>query len=356
MGVTRDDPDVEGIAGRFLIEGSVTAAHPLPGGHINDTYRVATSQAEYLLQRLNAHVFPRPELVMENVALVSRHLSQRSPSYPALVPTRDGRDWLADSRSGTWRRFPFLAGVTTHEHVRSPDDARKAGAAFGEFLQLLADCESPLHESMPGFHDTQARFARLEAVIREDPCRRSSGARGEIDRVMAERAQADVLPPLIASGAVPLRPVHNDAKIANVLFDDRTGAPRCVIDLDTVMTGCALHDFGDLVRSSVSPTAEDETDLSRIGARLDLFEALVRGYLEGSGETLTQDEHRLLEFAGRLITLEQALRFLTDHLDGDRYYKIARPDHNLVRCRAQLTLLRSLTEQRAALERIVAAA
>jgi Ser/Thr protein kinase RdoA (MazF antagonist) len=356
--VTRDAPDIEVIAGRFQVDGPVSATRPLPGGggHINDTYRVETSRARYLLQRLNPHVFPRPDLVMENVALVSRLLARRNASYPGLIPARDGRDWVTDPAGATWRMFSLVLGVTTRERVRSPEDARGAGQAFGEFLHLLADRALPLHETLPGFHDTRARFARLEMVVHDDRCGRASGAGAEIDAVLAGRDLADVMPPLIASGAVPLRPVHNDAKIANVLFDERTGAPRCVIDLDTVMTGSALHDFGDLVRSSVSPTAEDEADLSRVGARLDLFEALVRGYLEGSGETLTKDEHRLLEFAGRLITLEQALRFLTDHLDGDRYYKIARPDHNLVRCRSQLALLRSLTEQRAALERIVAAA
>jgi Ser/Thr protein kinase RdoA (MazF antagonist) len=331
---------------------------PVPGGHINDSYRVDMRYAGgvvrcYLLQRLNPDVFPRPELVMENVACVSRHLARRSPRSPTLVSTPDGREWITDEAGVVWRMFTYVERSMVRQRVTSPSDARAAGRAFGEFLRLLADCDQPLHETIAGFHDTRARLARLEAVARTDRCRRASAATVEIDALFALRALGDVLPPLIASGAIPIRPVHNDAKIANVLLDEGTGEPICVIDLDTVMPGCALYDFGDLVRSGASPTAEDEEDGSRIGVRLDLFEAVARGYREAAGGLLTRHERALLGFAGRLITLEQAVRFLTDHLEGDRYYRIARPGHNLIRCRAQLALLRSLTDQAEALERII---
>ncbi len=358
MGVTGTAEDVAAIAQRFRVDGSIAMVTTIPGGHINDSFRVAMhpergASRGYLLQRLNPKVFPRPDLVMDNVARVARRLARRSARYPALIAARDGHEWITTSSGDVWRMFVFVPGATVRQQVLSPADARAAGQAFGEFLRLLADDVIPLHETLPGFHDTRARFARLEAARRADVCHRVSDALPELAAVQAERSLADVLPPLLASGAVPMRAVHNDAKIGNVLLDERTGAPLCVIDLDTVMPGSALYDFGDLVRSATSLSPEDEADLSRVGVRLDLFEALMQGYLEAAGAVLTRPERELLAFAGRLITLEQAVRFLTDHLAGDRYYRIERPGHNLVRCRAQLALFRSLTGQAAALERIV---
>ena len=250
--------------------------------------------------------------------------------------------------------FVFVPGATVHQRVESPADARAAGRAFGRFLRLLADNPPALHETIPGFHDTRGRFARLEAARRADVCHRAAAIGPELDEMLAARAVADVLPPLIASGALPTRVVHNDAKIGNVLLDERTGEPLCVIDLDTVMPGSVLYDFGDLVRSSTSPAAEDAVDLASVAVRLDLFEALTRGYVETAGPVLTHQERALLGFSGRLITLEQAIRFLTDHLEGDRYYRIERAGHNLSRCRAQLALYRSLTQQEAKLTTILA--
>lgn len=362
MGVSPGPDEVRAIAGRFRVAGSVTTLRPIPGGHINDTYRVETrrpdgTRRDYLLQRLNPHVFPRPDLVMENVARIARHLARRAARYPALIRSHEDGDSIPDAAGGVWRMFVHIDGTRVRDRVESPADARGVGRAFGEFLRLLADDGRgggpSLHETIPGFHDTRARFARLEAAVDADGLHRAAGSRTEIDAVFRDIALADVLPPLMASGAVPLRAVHNDAKIANVLFDRATGDPVCVIDWDTVMPGSALHDFGDLVRASVSPTAEDEPDTSEIRVRRELFRALAEGYLESARDVLTGEEVRLLVFAGRLITLEQAVRFLTDHLEGDRYYRIARPGHNLIRCQAQLALLRSLTDQEAALERII---
>lgn len=352
-------PDPADIAQRFQIEGSVAAVTPVPGGYINDSYRVRTrpdrgeTTRSYLLQRLNPTVFRHPRLVMENVGRVTRHLVQHSARYPALVPALGGADWISDSIGVVWRMFTFVEGAELRLRVHSLDDARAAGRAFGEFLRLVADLTPPLHETFPGFHDTAARFDQLDVAVRIDARQRAREAQPEIAAVRAQRAYADRLPPLIASGALPIRTVHNDAKIANVLFDERSGEPVCVIDLDTVMPGSALFDFGDLVRSSTSLSSEDEADLTQVGVRVELFAALARGYLESAGRTLTGQERGLLGFAGRLITLEQAVRFLTDHLEGDRYYRIARPGHNLIRYRAQMALFRSLTEQAETLERII---
>ena len=356
------------IAERFALEGKIVSVVPLAGGHINDSYRVdaRTGDADrpYLLQSLNRRVFPRSDLVMENVSWVTRHLSSRLATAGVadrerraltLVPTRPGGDWHTEADGTCWRVFRFITGTVVLDRARDPRDAASAGRAFGGFLRLLADYDGPpLHETISGFHDTAARIARLEAVAQADPCRRAAAARQEIQAALAQRSLADVLPPLVASGEVPRRIVHNDTKISNVLLDERTGEALCVIDLDTVMPGSALWDFGDMVRSMTSPTAEDEEDLSEVGVRVPMFAALARGYLEAAGTLLVPRERELLGFAGRLITLEQAVRFLTDHLEGDRYYRIERAGHNLARCRTQLALLQSLTERAAELDAIVA--
>ena len=355
-----------GIARSFRLDGEIAAIAPVPGGHINWSYRVDVrgsggEDRSFLLQRLNTGVFRRPDLVMENVARVTRHLTVkaraagRAPPVAPLVLTDHGADWLSDATGGVWRMFAFVPGAVVRQRAESPADCAAAGRAFGELLRLLSDWEgTPLHETLPGFHDTRARLRQLDAAIRADCAGRVSGAGAEIAAVQAARALADVLPPLLAGGAVPLRVTHNDAKLANVLLDARTGDPLCIVDLDTVMSGSALYDFGDLVRSSVSPTAEDETDLSRVAVNLEFFRALARGYVEGAGEALTARERDLLVFAGRLITFEQAVRFLTDHLAGDVYFRIDRPGQNLDRARTQLALLRSLTDLEPALQEIVA--
>ncbi|HSD30366.1 MAG TPA: aminoglycoside phosphotransferase family protein [Gemmatimonadales bacterium] len=356
------------IAERFALEGEIVSVAPLAGGHINDSYRVDVqaggASRAYLLQALNRRVFPRPDLVMENVARVTRHLASRleaagvtDPERQALslVPTRRGAEWHTEADGTCWRVFRFITGTVVLDRARDPQDAGSAGRAFGRFLLLLADYDGPpLHETIPGFHDTAARIALLDVVAQADPCRRAGAARREIAAVMAHRPLADVLPPLIASGEVPRRIVHNDAKISNVLLDERTGEALCVIDLDTVMPGSALWDFGDMIRSMTSPSAEDEEDLTRVGVRMPMFAALARGYLEAAGTLLVPRERELLGFAGRLITLEQAVRFLTDYLEGDRYYRIERAGHNLTRCRTQLALLQSLTDHAAELDAIVA--
>ncbi len=353
------------VARTFRVGGEITGIAAVPGGHINDTYRVDVrpeggAGRSFVLQRLNSAVFRRPDLVMENVARVTRHVTlaagaagRTSPLAP-LVLTDHGADWLADPAGGVWRMFVFVAGSVVRERPQSPADCEAAGRAFGGLLVLLAHWEeAPLHETIPGFHDTRARLAQLAGAVRADVAGRAAGVRAEIAAIEQARGLADVLPPLLASGEVPVRVTHNDAKLSNVLLDARIGAPVCVVDLDTVMPGSALYDFGDLVRSTVSPSAEDEEDLSGVGVQVEYFAALARGYLSAAGAVLTTRERDLLAFAGQLITLEQAARFLTDHLAGDVYYRVERPGQNLSRARSQLALLRSLTAQARALQEMV---
>jgi Ser/Thr protein kinase RdoA (MazF antagonist) len=357
--------DLREVVEQFSLAGNVLGIARLPGGHINDSYRVDAGSESYLLQRLNPHVFPDAGKVMDNVSRVTAHLAARlrAAGVPdwrrrtlTLVPARSGANWVRDRDGAAWRLYGFITGTLVRERAERPADALAAGRAFGAFLRLLSDYHGPpLTEAIPGFHDTAARFERLEQAVRKDARRRVAGARPEIEMAIGQRQLADVLPPLLDSGAVPTRIAHHDAKLSNVLLDERSGEPLCVVDLDTVMPGSALYDFGDLVRSVTSPTLEDEEDLSQVGVRVPLFDALARGYVETAGAVLTSGERDRLVFAGRLITLEQAVRFLTDHLEGDRYYRIARPGHNLSRARTQLRLFESLTGREGELQEIIRA-
>ena len=310
--------------------------------------------ASYVLQQLNPDVFKDRAGVMRNISRVTGHLAAQQHETLELIPTPAGDLWLEEA-GRTWRMYRFVAGAHMRSRPAAEADAREAARAFGEFLRLLAELPSPpLHTTIPAFHDTPARIAQLEDAVRRDPARRAGSARAEIHAALAEAGLAGVLPPLIASGDVPTRTVHNDAKLANVLPDDATGAARCVIDLDTVMPGALLHDFGDMVRSMTTPTDEDEPDLASVGVQLPLFEAVAGGFLEGAGAILASRERALLVHAGLLITYEQAVRFLADDLEGDAYYRVSRPRHNLARARTQLKHLETLKAQRDQLEAIIA--
>lgn len=357
-----------GLLGRFEVDGELVAMEPLPGGYINDSYRVTTVaddvRAEWMLQRINPSVFTDPDALMDNIVNVTRHVAGRLRKAGVadwkrrtliVVPTHAGRSHHRGVDGAAWRLFPFIESATVRTEAASPEVAHEAARAFGEFLRLAADYDGPpLRETIRGFHDTAARFRSLVKVVRADPVGRTSEAGPEIQLALRYQAMTDVLPPLMQRGAVPLRVTHNDAKIANVLFETDSGRALAVVDLDTVMPGSALHDFGDLVRSSVSATAEDETDLALVDVRIPWFQALVAGYLSEAAGVLTPDERRLLVFAGRLITLEQGVRFLTDYLNGDRYYRTTRAGQNLDRARTQFRLFERLTERMEELEEIVA--
>ena len=337
-------------AAEFVGEGAV--CEPLTTGHINSSYVVCRGAARVFLQRINAQVFPDPRQVMVNVLLVTTHVRRSAGSIttPALLPTRAGNPWLEDDSGQIWRCTEFVDGKAKLV-VESTDDAHAAGLAFGAFARMLASYEGPpLAETIPGFHDTAHRLKRLERAIVADRAGRVSASGEEIESLRRRADLADLLTRRLAADAVPCRLAHNDAKIANVLFDPGTGRARWVVDLDTVMAGSLLHDFGDLVRSSVSRSAEDGATPA---AEPALFAALAEGFLDGVGDTATPAELTLLESAGRVITFEQAIRFLADHLDGDVYYRIERPGQNLDRARGQLALLQSLERQSAAFNDII---
>ncbi len=360
--------DIAAIAPQFELAGAVESAQPLTIGHINDSYRVTCrddtgAAREYLLQRLNTTIFTKPALVMHNIERVTEHVRRTLEQAGTrdvrrrvlrLARARTGQTWVEDSRGQVWRAYDFIARTTMQATVRTPQDAATAGAAFGEFQAQLADLPGPpLHESLPGFHDTPARYAAFERALAVDEFGRARAARRAVDMVLARRTGAGTLMELLRKGALPRRVAHNDAKLSNVLLDEMTGEALAVVDLDLVMPGTILFDYGDMLRSLTSDAAEDEPDPAKVTLRLDLFEALTRGYLRHADAFLTPVERRHLLLAGRIITLEQAVRFLTDHLAGDRYYRITRAGHNLDRASAQLALLAEMEARQAEMQAIV---
>jgi len=348
-----DQQRVDAAARQFQVIGKFVAAAPFGAGHIHDSY-CAVFEGEgivtrLLLQRINHTVFRDPAALSENIERVTAHLALKVAGEPeknrrvlSLMPTREGQFLYVEDAGDFWRAFPFIERTHTYDAVSTPDQAFQAGKAFGQFQSLLVDFPPPrLHDTIPGFHSTPMRFLALEQAIASDAENRAAEARPEIEFALAHQSLADAL----LRANLPERVTHNDTKINNVLFDDATGEGICVIDLDTVMPGLAPYDFGDLVRTTTCRAPEDERDLSRVALEFPLFAALARGYLSSAGPFLNWDEKNSLVLAGKLITFEQGIRFLTDHLAGDHYFKTHRENHNLDRTRAQFKLLESIERQ-----------
>ena len=353
--------DVRTVARQFQIYGEFVGAEPYGSGHINDTYRAVFDQAgapaRYIIQRINHNIFKAPVAVMDNIRRVTTHLAAKAAGAPdfsrrvlTLVATRDGGYFHRDEQANHWRAYLFIEKARTCDAVESAEQAFKAAQAFGAFQKLLADLPAPrLHDTIPDFHHTPKRFAALEKVIAADAVNRARLARAEIEFALRRKEICRVL----LDASLPERVTHNDTKFNNVMLDEATGEGICVIDLDTVMPGLALYDFGDMVRTTTSPAKEDERDLSKVALQLPMFEALARGYLSSAGEFLTPVEKKFLPFAGKLITFEIGLRFLTDFLAGDTYFKVHREGHNLDRCRTQFKLVESIERQETAMDKLV---
>ncbi len=364
---TKNTPHIPTVASAFAMPGDFMGWGPCGQGLINDTYEVRVDQAgvpvRYVLQRINHFVFKQPELVMDNIIRVTRHITQKlrdagenevARRVLTLVPCRDGHLWHKDEAGNTWRGYIYVERAKAHSHVDSPVLAEEAARAFGKFQKMLVDLEGPrLADTIPHFHHTRSRYDALMRAIEEDAAGRAAEVRGEIAWVKEREWVVDVLLNLQAAGELPERITHNDTKINNVMMDEVTGEGICVMDLDTVMPGLVLYDFGDLVRATAISTAEDSLDLDQVEMRLPMFEALVRGYLDSAGEFLCEREIEHLAFSGKLITLETGIRFLTDYLNGDRYFKIHRPSHNLDRFHVQARLVESIERQEDAMRSVV---
>src|SRR3989442_9083395 len=338
------DSTLEAVAARFAIGSGVVTVERFtgPAGHINASYVVRSPGGRFFLQRLNTEVFRDHERLMENVARVTKHLA----GPLRLVPARDGASSFVDDQGGVWRMYAYIENAVPAVGAPTSHNVECAAGAFGAFQRALADLPGPrLHETIPHFHDTPRRLEAFECAVERDAAHRASEARREIARIHAHQDLAAGLIQAPARGSLPERIVHNDAQLAHVLFDATSGDALCVVDLDTVMPGLALYDFGDLVRSMATRAAEDERDLGRGRLEPALFEGIARGYLAAMRDLLTPAERELLVPSAQVIVFEQAVRFLIDHLEGDRYYRVARPGHNLDRCRTQLALLGALIEQ-----------
>lgn len=352
----------------FAAPTACETAVPYGSGHINDTWLVSGNgqdgpPARFVLQELNTAIFRQPERLMENVERVTRHLAGKHEEAATpdaarrvlrLVPAGDGRSFWYGEDGSFWRAFRFIDGARSWDVLTSPSQAYEAARAFALFQQGLADLPGPrLHETIPAFHDTPRRLEQLLEAVRADACGRARDARREIDGLLARAGLASALAAPLADGRLAEGIAHNDTKLNNVLLDEHTGEGICVIDLDTVMPGLFLHDFGDMVRTACNPVAEDEPDASRVVASVPMFAALAQGTLEVLGGSLTPFERESLPLAGRLLTFEVGCRFLADHLAGDVYFPARRPGHNLDRARTQLALLASLEAQDEALHRAV---
>ncbi len=358
---------VRNIATRFQISGEFVSAQLYGTGHIHDTYRVEFRQSDLnelglsrytLLQRINTHVFPDPMALMENIQRVTDHLlRQLSPGADQrqvlrLIPNRDGRNWHIDFEGSYWRAYHYIENTLSCDMPETADQAYQAARAFGRFQLQLATLPAPrLLETIPDFHHTPRRYQALERAIDINQAHRAANVAAEIAFAESRKTLAG----LLQNADLPERVAHNDSKLANVLLDSRTGEGLCVVDLDTVMPGFAVHDFGDLVRTITSPVAEDEQNLTLVRMQFPMFEAVARGYLSTAGSFLTQEEKNHLVPASKVLVYEQGLRFLTDHLNGDTYYKILHPDHNLHRCRTQFALLQSMERQEAEMTRLIRA-
>ncbi len=361
------EKQLQDISRHFQIYGEIQHAETFKIGHINETYSATYDQGgtrvRYIHQKINKHVFKKPVAVMKNVMRVTTHLRRKleAANVPdvtrrslVVIPTRTGKSHYVSRTGEFWRTFVFVEGTQTLEAVQTPAQAFQAGRAFGAFQNLLVDLPGGrLTETIPGFHDTRKRFQVLQQAIHQDRFNRARSARVEIEFALRRGALTGVIVEAMASGKIPERITHNDTKFNNVMLDLATGEAMCVVDLDTVMPGCALYDFGDMVRTTTSPTLEDELDLAKVQMHLPTFKKLAEGYWSAAGGFLTKAEKKLMTFAGQLITFETGLRFLTDYLSGDTYFRIHRPEHNLDRCRTQFKLVASIEQQERAMQKFV---
>ena len=332
-------------------------------GHINDTFLVDVGTERFILQRVSSAAFKEPDKLMENIVNVTDYLSreiQRQGGSPrretlTVIRTCQGENSFTDSEGGVWRVFPFVEGTVCYQAAETPQLFAASGRAFGRFQRLLRDYPAhTLHETIPHFHDTEDRLRKFKAAVAADPLGRAADCRADIDFVLAREADCSAALSAQREGVLPLRVTHNDTKLNNVLMDAETGNALCVIDLDTVMPGLSINDFGDSIRFGANHNAEDEPDLSKVNFDLDLFSIYAAAFLEEAGEALTEAEVRYLPWGAKLMTLECGMRFLTDHLEGDGYFHISRPGQNLDRARTQFKLVADMEAQWDQMNAIVA--
>ena len=337
----------------FDIEGIVIEKEVLKKGHINDTFYIKCKLdnndiKKYILQRINTNIFKKPDELMENVVNITSYLKNvilqngGNPERETLniIKTKDNKNYYKDVDGGCWRLYKFIEDATTYDLVENVQDFYESAVAFGNFQMLLSDFPAHiLHETIPNFHNTIDRLNKLKDAIKEDAFDRVKDVKKEIEFVLNREKDCHIICDLLDKNEIPLRVTHNDTKLNNIMIDNKTKKAICVIDLDTVMPGTVLNDFGDSIRFGASTALEDEKDLSKVECSMELFEAYTKGFIEGVKGKLTYKEKEMLPMGAKIMTLECGIRFLTDYLQGDTYFKVSREGHNLDRARTQFKLV-----------------
>jgi hypothetical protein len=347
------------IARKFNIQGELLEVTTIKTGHINNTYCMTykigdSDKKSFIIQAINRYVFKNPEKIMENVHAITNHLRRKiaeqggDPERETLnfLRTCEGEDFFIDDEDNFWRAYIYIDNSRTYNEVHDTDLLYSAGFAFGNFQRMLADFPiNALHETIPDFHNTKKRMLAFSEAVKRDEMGRAKDVQPEIKFFEVRFDMASRLIDMLESGQMPLRVTHNDTKYNNILIDNETKKALCVIDLDTVMPGLSVYDFGDAIRFAASSAAEDETDLSKVYMNLDYYEAFTKGFIGASKGFFTQNELDNMAWGARIITMELASRFLMDHLNGDLYFRIHRENHNLDRARNQIKIVRDMEEK-----------
>ena len=350
------------ICKQFAIDGEIVSIAPYGEGHINSTFLVETAAKKYILQKVNSVVFKNPVQVVENICLVTEFLRKKIASEGGnperetltLVPARNGQKYVVSDDGELYRMYIFIDDTKCYQLIENSDVLYRAAKAFARFMKQVADFDATkLHETIANFHNTADRYNNFIKAVEVDRVGRLASVLPEVEFVKARKADTELVVTKLRSGELPLRVTHNDTKVNNILMDAQSGEGLCVIDLDTVMPGSLLYDFGDSLRFGASSAAEDETDLDKVYFRLEMFEAFTRGFLEEMRECITRAEVELLAFSVKLLTFECGMRFLTDYLDGDNYFKTHYPQHNLDRARNQFKLVSDMEQKMAQANDIV---
>ena len=355
---------IQQIISQFDIAGRLKSLAPLKRGHINETFVSRWVQADgsidqFIHQWINGHVFRDVPSLMANVAKVTQHIAQKLPLGSSertleVVGTRNGSNYIKDTDGEYWRTYRFVGGTESFAVCQGLRQAQESARIMGRFHNYLADLPADhLVDTIPFFHHTPRRYQAFERALVEDVMGRKSQVQKEVDFALERQAIAGQIVAGVENRQLPLRVTHNDMKLNNILFCQTSGNAVCLVDLDTVMGGSPLYDFGDLVRNVSIPTDEDEADLSRVMVDLQSFDALVSGYAESVADSLCAEELELLPIAPRIMALTLGVRFLNDYIDGDHYFKIHKPEHNLIRARAQFQVVRSMEQEEAAMRSIV---
>ncbi len=337
----------------FALDGEIVSIEPYGEGHINVTMLVTTTKKRYIMQKMNTKVFTDPDSLMENICGVTQHLSSKGIETLNVVPTKDGQPFL--KADACYRVYDFIENTVTYQTVTDREIFKNSGAAFGEFQNYLAEFDaSKLTETIKRFHDTPKRFADFKAALQADTFDRAKECQEEIAFILSHENTYGVAMAGLKDGGLPLRVTHNDTKLNNILMDAESGKARAVIDLDTIMPGSMLFDFGDSIRFGASTAAEDEKDLEKVHFDISLFKAYAEGYCAAVKDSITDREAELLPYGAYLMTIECGMRFLTDYLSGDTYFATKYPGHNLVRCRTQVRLASEMEAQETEMKKIIA--